>query len=55
MVVDQQKRDGLVGRLFSDLSAGYGGVMVSLGDKLGLYRAMAGGPASTAQCATFSG
>ena len=42
MTVDQQKLDALVGRLFGDLSAGYGGVMVSLGDKLGLYRAMAG-------------
>ena len=40
MTVDQQKLDALVGRLFGDLSAGYGGVMVSLGDKLGLYRAM---------------
>jgi hypothetical protein len=47
MTVDQQKLDSLVGRLFGDLSAGCGGVMVSLGDKLGLYRAMAGaGPLS---------
>src|SRR5687767_4912675 len=42
MVLNQEKLDALVGRLFGDLSAGYGGVMVSLGDKLGLYRAMAG-------------
>ncbi len=48
MMVNQQKLDALVGRLFGDLSAGYGGVMVSLGDKLGLYRAMAGaGPLSS--------
>ena len=46
----------LVGRLFGDLSAGYGGVMVSLGDKLGLYRAMAGaGPLSSQEVARRSG
>lgn len=56
MTVNQQKLDVLVGRLFGDLSAGYGGVMVSLGDKLGLYRAMAGaGPLSTHEVARRSG
>jgi SAM-dependent methyltransferase len=29
-------------RMFDELSAGYGGVMISIGHKLGLYRAMAG-------------
>ncbi|QRM34315.1 class I SAM-dependent methyltransferase [Microvirga sp. VF16] len=43
MTINQQKLDTLVGSLLGELSAGYGGVMVSLGDKLGLYRAMAGG------------
>lgn len=43
MTVNQQKLDTLVGRLLGELSAGYGGVMVSIGDKLGLYRAMSGG------------
>lgn len=52
MNIDQQKLENLVGRLFADLSAGYGGVMVSLGDKLGLYRAMAGaGPLSSHEVA----
>src|SRR6187549_1532145 len=56
MTVNQQKLDALVGRLFADLSAGYGGVMVSLGDKLGLYRAMAGaGPLSAHEVARRSG
>ena len=56
MTVNQQKLDALVGRLFADLSAGYGGVMVSLGDKLGLYRAMAGaGPLSARELARRSG
>ncbi|MGD9925740.1 MAG: class I SAM-dependent methyltransferase [Pseudorhodoplanes sp.] len=56
MNIDQQKLESLVGRLFGDLSAGYGGVMVSLGDKLGLYRAMAGaGPLSSHEVAKRSG
>lgn len=56
MNIDRQKLDNLVGRLFADLSAGYGGVMVSLGDKLGLYRAMAGaGPLSSHEVAKRSG
>jgi SAM-dependent methyltransferase len=56
MNLDQTKLDATVGRLFADLSAGYGGVMVSLGDKLGLYRAMAGaGPLSSNEVARRSG
>jgi 2-polyprenyl-3-methyl-5-hydroxy-6-metoxy-1,4-benzoquinol methylase len=56
MTLDQQKLDALVGRLFADLAAGYGGVMVSLGDKLGLYKAMAGaGPLSAQELARRSG
>jgi hypothetical protein len=56
MNIDHHKLDALVGRLFGDLSAGYGGVMVSLGDKLGLYRAMAGaGPLSSYEVAKRSG
>jgi len=41
--LDQTKLDDFLGKAVSDLSAGYGGVMVSLGNKLGLYKAMAGG------------
>jgi SAM-dependent methyltransferase len=56
MTIDQQKLDTLVGSLLRELSAGYGGVMVSLGDKLGLYRAMAGGgPLSSHEIARRSG
>ncbi|MCC6920201.1 MAG: class I SAM-dependent methyltransferase [Alphaproteobacteria bacterium] len=56
MTVNQSKLDALVGRLFGDLSGGYGGVMASLGDKLGLYRAMAGaGPLSSQEVARRSG
>jgi SAM-dependent methyltransferase len=56
--IDPAKLNALIGRMVGDLSAGYGGVMVSLGNRLGLYKAMAGaGPlnarevASRADCA----
>lgn len=56
MTVNQQKLEELHGRLFGEISAGYGGVMVALGDKLGLYRAMDGaGPLSSHEVARRSG
>lgn len=56
MTVNQQRLDELVGRLIGEISAGYGGVMVGLGDKLGLYKAMAGaGPLSSHEVARRSG
>ncbi|TIO90146.1 MAG: SAM-dependent methyltransferase, partial [Mesorhizobium sp.] len=45
--IDPAKLDALVARAIGDISAGYGGVMISLGHRLGLYKAMAGlGPLS---------
>ena len=35
MGINQAILNDLMGKLFGDLSAGYGGVMVSIGDKLG--------------------
>lgn len=56
MAIDEQKLNDLLGRVVGDLSSGYGGVMVSLGDKLGLYKAMAGaGPLSSQELAKRSG
>jgi SAM-dependent methyltransferase len=53
---DPQKLDALVGRAIADISAGYGGVMVSLGAKLGLYQAMAdAGPLSSREVAARAG
>jgi SAM-dependent methyltransferase len=56
--IDTAKLDALVARAIGDISASYGGVMLSLGHRLGLYKAMAGaGPlnsqelASRASCA----
>jgi SAM-dependent methyltransferase len=55
-VIDQTKLETFLTRAVSDLSAGYGGVMVSLGSKLGLYRAMAGaGPISSRELAQRAG
>jgi len=55
MTIDPTKLDSLLGRALTDLSAGYGGVLISLGHKLGLYRAMAGqGPLSSTEVARKS-
>jgi 2-polyprenyl-3-methyl-5-hydroxy-6-metoxy-1,4-benzoquinol methylase len=55
MNIDPAKLDTLLGRALGDLSAGYGGVLISLGNKLGLYRAMAGaGPLSSTEVARKS-
>jgi len=51
--IDSAKLDALVARALGDLSAGYGGVMISLGNRLGLYKTMAGaGPLSALELAT---
>jgi SAM-dependent methyltransferase len=56
MIIDQQRLEDMVGKAVSDLSAGYGGVMISLGDKLGLYKAMAGaGPLTSGELAKRTG
>jgi SAM-dependent methyltransferase len=56
MNIDQTKLDALLGNAVSDLAAGYAGVLVSLGDKLGLYQAMVdAGPLSSADVAERSG
>jgi SAM-dependent methyltransferase len=51
--IDQTKLNAFFSRALGDLSSGYGGVMVSLGSKLGLYRAMSGrGPITASELAT---
>jgi SAM-dependent methyltransferase len=55
-VIDQAKLESFLMRAVGDLSAGYGGVMISLGSKLGLYQAMAGaGPISARELAARAG
>jgi len=55
-VIDQAKLEAFAMRAVGDLTAAYTGVMVSLGAKLGLYKAMAGaGPLSAKEVAKRAG
>jgi 2-polyprenyl-3-methyl-5-hydroxy-6-metoxy-1,4-benzoquinol methylase len=50
--VDQAKLDALVGRAIGDISSCYGGVMISIGHRLGLYKALDGaGPLTSRELA----
>jgi 2-polyprenyl-3-methyl-5-hydroxy-6-metoxy-1,4-benzoquinol methylase len=54
--IDQAKYEAFVAQAFGDLAACYGGVMVSLGDRLGLYDALNGaGPLTSAEVADRAG
>ena len=54
--LNEEKLEAFIDRAFTDLAACYGGVMVSLGDRLGLYRALAGaGPLTSAELAERAG
>jgi SAM-dependent methyltransferase len=56
IAIRQDRLDELLGRAVNDLAAGYAGVLVSIGDRLGLYRAMAGqGPMTAREVAERSG
>jgi SAM-dependent methyltransferase len=51
-IINEQKLNQFLERVVNDLAAASGGVMVSLGNKLGLYKAMAGaGPMSSIELA----
>ncbi|HET9267171.1 MAG TPA: class I SAM-dependent methyltransferase [Vicinamibacterales bacterium] len=54
--IDQTKLESFVNRAVGDLASAYGGVMVSLGHKLGLYKTLAGaGPTSAEELAARTG
>jgi SAM-dependent methyltransferase len=56
MNIDEQKLNDLVGMAIGDLSSAHGGIMIDVGHKLGLYKAMAGaGPLSASEVAKRSG
>ncbi len=56
IALNEDKLQAFLDRAVTDLAACYGGVMVSLGDKLGLYRALAGaGPLTSADLAERAG
>jgi SAM-dependent methyltransferase len=55
-VIDQLKLQSFVMQAVGDLASAYSGAMVSLGSKLGLYKALAGaGPLSAREVAVASG
>jgi ubiquinone/menaquinone biosynthesis C-methylase UbiE len=55
-VIDPAKLEAFITRALGDLTAGYSGVLTSIGAKLGLYRAMAGaGPLSSREVAERAG
>ena len=54
--LDEDRLQAFVDQVFVDLTACYGGVMVTLGDRLGLYEALAGaGPLASDQVASRAG
>jgi len=56
MSTEAQPSETFLNRVVGDLAASYTGVMVSLGSKLGLYKALAGaGPVSSQEAARRSG
>ena len=56
VTLDQAKLESFVMRAVGDIASAYGGAMVSLGSKLGLYKAMAGaGPISARELAARAG
>lgn len=56
MAIQQAKLDSFLGRALGDMGASMSAVLVIIGDKLGLYRAMAGaGPIGSADLATRTG
>jgi SAM-dependent methyltransferase len=56
LVIDPAKLEAFAMRAVGDLTAGYAGVMVSVGSKLGLYEALAGaGPLSSKELAKRTG
>ncbi|TGK29419.1 class I SAM-dependent methyltransferase [Leptospira gomenensis] len=51
MTIDSQKMEQLVGRLFGEISAGYSGALVLIGDMLGYYKELAKGPLTSSELA----
>ncbi len=56
MAIDEAKLEAFLGKMFGDVAAGMSAVLVLLGDRLGLYRAMAeAGPVTPASLAARTG
>ena len=52
MPVDEQRLNAFLGKAVADLGASVSAVLVSIGDELGLYKALANGPLTAAELAT---
>jgi 2-polyprenyl-3-methyl-5-hydroxy-6-metoxy-1,4-benzoquinol methylase len=55
MTLDENKLNAFVGKMVGDLGAALSGALVVLGDRLGLYRGLAEGPATSEELAKRSG
>ena len=55
MTIDQEKLGAFLGKAVGDLGAVFSAVLVSIGDSLGLYKALATGPLNAADLAARTG
>lgn len=55
MAIDQDRLNAFLGRAIGDLGAAISAVLVSIGDELGFYRALAAGPLTPEELATRTG
>ena len=55
MAVDGNKLQELLGKMLGDVGAAMGAALVLLGDKFGLYKALAAGPLTSAELASRTG
>ncbi len=55
MTVDEDKLNSFIGKAMGDLGAAVGAALVLIGDELGLYRALAAGPLTSAELAERTG
>ena len=55
MSVDEQRLDAFLGKAVGDLGAAVSAVLVSIGDELGLYKALAAGPLTARELASKTG
>src|SRR5437868_6110096 len=55
MVVDEARLNEFVGKMIGDMGGAISGALMLVGDRLGLYKALAAGPQSSAELAARTG
>src|SRR5687768_7094578 len=55
MSVDEQRLNAFLGKAVGDLGAAVSAVLISIGDELGLYKAVAAGPVTAGELAANTG